>query len=353
MFHQPRSTRMAMPRIISLFSGAGGLDLGFHDEGYEIAFAVDRMAAAINTHQRNFPDTISVVADITTRDPLTGELAVLASIAKVLRDDEPIGVIGGPPCQGFSRANPKSHTDDPRNRMPAFYLEIVEALQQRYDVQFVLFENVMGIRDAKHAVTFRGILSRFKELDLTAGVAEHSALDYGVPQTRNRIVISAFKSEVAARRFEPEHVTGKDLTVRGAIGGLPTPAFFSRDLQVEDIPAHPNHWTMRPISKRFSAGESAPAASRSFRRLSWDKPSPTVAYGHREIHVHPDGTRRLSIYEAMLLQGFPSSFVLEGTLSQQVEQVSNAVPPPFARSLAVAAAAALSVAAEQTATDAA
>ena len=332
---------MAMPRVVSLFSGAGGLDLGFHDQAFEIAFAVDRMAAAMKTHQRNFPTTTAVAADITERDTATGKLAVLREIAEILRDGEAIGVIGGPPCQGFSRANPKSHAGDPRNQMPSFYLEIVEALQARYDVQFVLFENVLGIRDAKHSATFQGILSRLKELDLTSRVTEHSALDFGVPQTRNRVIISGFKDAVAAELFEPQHVASKDLTVRGAIGNLPSPAFFERGLLVDDIPVHPNHWTMKPISKRFKGESTAPAPTRSFRRLAWEKPSPTVAYGHREIHVHPDGTRRLSIYEAMLLQGFPSTFILEGTLSQQVEQISNAVPPPVARSLAAAVAAAL------------
>ena len=107
------------------------------------------------------------------------------------------------------------------------------------------------------------------------------------------------------------------------------------------IPHHENHWTMRPLSKRFSRPGGADRAGRSFRRLEWDKPSPTVAYGHREIHVHPDGCRRLSIFEAMLLQGFPEDFVLEGTLSSQVEQVSNAVPPPLARALAKAIKAAM------------
>ncbi len=335
---------MTLPRIVSLFSGAGGLDLGFLQEGYEIAFAVDRMAAAIRTHKRNFPKTTSVTADITLRSDVTERLVVLDVIANVLRDGEPIGIIGGPPCQGFSRANPNSRADDPRNQMPTFYLEIVEALQARYDVQFVLFENVMGIRDAKHSVTFRNILSRFEELKLTAGVTEHSALDYGVPQTRNRVIISGFKSQGAAGAFIPKTTSRADvdLTVRGAIGHLSQPAFFSRGLSVGDIPTHPNHWTMTPRSKRFKGETDGPTLTRSFRRLSWDKPSPTVAYGHREIHVHPDGTRRLSIYEAMLLQGFPKTFILEGTLSQQVEQVSNAVPPPVARSLAAATAVALS-----------
>lgn len=338
---------MKMPRIVSLFSGAGGLDLGFLEAGFEIAFAVDQMQAAIETHRHNFPSTTSIKADVTVRKQESGQLAILDEIAKVLDDGEPIGIIGGPPCQGFSRANPNSHADDPRNKMPTFYLEIVEALQARYEVQFVLFENVMGIRDAKHSVTFNGILTRFKELMLTAGVAEHSALDYGVPQTRNRVIISGFKSEVAAKSFEPKTTPRDevDLTVRGAIGSLPQPAFFKRGLSADEIQPHPNHWTMTPRSKRFMGEVNSPTPTRSFRRLSWDKPSPTVAYGHREIHVHPDGTRRLSIYEAMLLQGFPDTFILEGTLSEQVEQVSNAVPPPMARSFAAATRVALTTAA--------
>ncbi|KQV03009.1 cytosine methyltransferase [Microbacterium sp. Root322] len=337
---------MVLPRIVSLFSGAGGLDLGFSQEGYEIAFAVDQMAAAIQTHKRNFPSTTSIAADITVRNETSGKLAVLDEIANALTDGEAIGIIGGPPCQGFSRANPNSRADDPRNQMPAYYLEIVEALQVRYNVQFVLFENVMGIRDAKHSMTFGGILARFEELRLTAGVAEHTALDYGVPQTRKRVIISGFKSDDAARSFAPITIPRDevDLTVRGAIGQLPQPAFFSRGLTAEEIPTHPNHWTMTPRSRRFKGEVDGPAPTRSFRRLAWDKPSPTVAYGHREIHVHPEGTRRLSIYEAMLLQGFPTSFILEGTLSRQVEQVSNAVPPPVARSLAAATSVALTAA---------
>lgn len=339
---------MSLPRIVSLFSGAGGLDLGFHTAGFRIGFAVDRMEAAVRTHKRNFPETTSVVADITDRDVASGRLLLLDKIAHCLSDGETIAIIGGPPCQGFSRANPNSSANDPRNEMARYYLEVVEELQKRYQVAFVLFENVMGIRDRKHAETFSGILRRLEELGLHASVDEHSALDYGVPQTRTRVIISAFSSEEAASHFCPRPIPrdAVDLSVRGAIQGLPDPAYYSRALEVGDIPFHPNHWTMQPRSRRFVDPAAMPTAARSFRTLSWDKPSPTVAYGHREIHVHPSGRRRLSIFEAMRLQGFPESFVIEGTLSQQVEQVSNAVPPPLARALAEAAAEALATWAE-------
>lgn len=328
---------MALPKIVSLFSGAGGLDLGFKRSGFPLTFAVDLSPAAIQTHKRNFKEATSVAADLEELGPD----GVLAHLEDLLEPGKSIGVIGGPPCQGFSRANTGSAANDPRNRLPLLYLQVVEALQGKYTVEFVLFENVLGIRDAKHSVTFRSILSKFREIGLTPDVNEYSALDYGVAQTRNRVIISGFRDEAVARNFKPRKVAASDLTVKSVIGDLPEPAFFARDLEKSAIPHHENHWTMRPVSKRFSKPGGADHAGRSFRRLEWDKPSPTVAYGHREIHVHPDGRRRLSIFEAMLLQGFPDDFVLEGTLSSQVEQVSNAVPPPLAQSLATAIKAAM------------
>ncbi|MFC4631772.1 DNA cytosine methyltransferase [Promicromonospora alba] len=333
----------ALPKIVSLFSGAGGLDLGFQRADFPLVFAVDLSPAAIQTHRRNFKDTVSVEADLAELGPA----GVLAHLDEILEPGETIGVIGGPPCQGFSRANTGSAANDPRNRLPLLYLRIVEALQEKYTVEFVLFENVVGIRDTKHSVTFRGILSKFRDIGLKPNVNEYSALDYGVAQTRNRVIISGFRDDAVAQNFDPKKVAATDLTVRAKIGSLPDPAFFARGLDKSAIPHHENHWTMRPVSKRFSQPGGADRAGRSFRRLKWDKPSPTVAYGHREIHVHPDGRRRLSIYEAMLLQGFPSDFVLEGTLSSQVEQVSNAVPPPLAESLATAISAAMRRAARQ------
>lgn len=330
---------MKLPKIVSLFSGAGGLDLGYHNVGFPLAFAVDCCPWAIKTHRRNFPKTVSLTADLVKLRPN----GVLRRLDPLIDVGEPIGVIGGPPCQGFSRANTRSAASDPRNELPLLYLEIVEALQEEFDVQFVLFENVVGIRDVKHSATFREILSKFGQIGLEAVVNEHSALDYGVPQTRNRVIISGFASPDCASAFAPRKVPRRDLTVGSVLRGLPMPAYYSRTLDSEAIPHHPNHWTMRPLSRRFSNPKIAPKPARSFKRLDWDKPSPTVAYGHREIHVHPNGKRRLSIYEAMLLQGFPKSFVLEGPLSAQVEQVSNAVPPPLATALARATKRALAV----------
>lgn len=327
----------ALPHIVSLFCGAGGLDWGFLQEGFKIPLAIDVSDAAIRTHRKNFSDTHSVSADLIELGPK----GVLHLLKKQIPAKTRIGVIGGPPCQGFSRANTGSKVDDPRNQLPARYLEIVRELKKYYAVEFVVFENVLGIRDKKHAATYQSILNGLDELGFSVAEKELCSLDFGVPQNRRRIVLSAMRKRRGYSMVLPQKSVGL-VTVREAIGNLTPPAFFARDLDPADIPVHRNHWTMRPKSPRFLNPGETRREGRSFKQLSWDKPSPTIAFGHREIHVHPSGTRRLSIYEAMLLQGFPKEFILEGNLSEQVEQVSNAVPPPLARSIAIAVKLALS-----------
>ena len=212
----------SLPRIVSLFSGAGGLDLGFSQADFDIAFAVDRMVAAIQTHKRNFPETKSVVADMTVRNPSSGTLAVLDEIATALTDGESIGIIGGPPCQGFSRANPNSRADDPRNQMPSFYLEIVEALQARYDLDTALVDDLVlgcvqprqeqGGDIARTAVLMAGWESRVPGLQVNrycASAIESTAL-------AAQKVMSGWESLVVAG--------GVESMSRVQMGGAPGPA---------------------------------------------------------------------------------------------------------------------------------
>src|SRR5487761_1935665 len=130
--------RAPLPLIVRLFSGAGGLDLGFKEVGYSIAVAIDAADAAIRTHRKNFPRTKAVVADLIKLQPQ----GVVEHVKTKIPSGQRIAVIGGPPCQGFSRANTGSHADDPRNKFPALYLKIVRELQHLYTVEFIVFENV-------------------------------------------------------------------------------------------------------------------------------------------------------------------------------------------------------------------
>jgi DNA (cytosine-5)-methyltransferase 1 len=193
---------------------------------------------------------------------------------------------------------------------------------------------VLGLKAAKNRTLYDGLR---RSLGRTFLLSEDvlDASDFDVPQTRKRLIIVGLNRKRFKSPFEFPKITrsGAVKTVRDAIGGLPEPVYFSRSGGQVTSDHHPNHWTMFPQSKKFSQPNGI-SSGRSFQRLNWDKPSRTVAYGNREIHIHPTGSRRLSIFEAMMLQGFPEEFRMMGNLSEQVTQVSNAVPPPVARAIA-------------------
>lgn len=322
------SRKLERPKLISLFCGAGGLDLGFVQAGFDVVLAADYFQAAIDTHNLNSSCKSAVVVDLATATAAD----LQAIIEKVSPGASPVGIIGGPPCQGFSMANTKRSHDDPRNNLAKNYTKIINDLAAIYPIEFFLFENVSGLLSEANAKVLKG-LRRTLSSKFTVSSSCLNSQDFGVPQSRERfLMVGLRKTEKKRRYIFPKPTTPTPKTVREVIENLPQPTFFNRKLTPKDISYHPNHWTMRPLSKRF--GPNLISKGRSLIRLNWDKPSRTVAYGHREIHVHPSGLRRLSIYEAMLLQGFPANYQLSGNLSEQVTQVSNAVPPPLAQILA-------------------
>jgi len=326
----PRSAQTAILHpVISLFCGAGGLDYGFRQAGFQTILACDNAPAAIRTYNFNARRRIATLLDLATakgRD-------LIELIENSAPSISPIGVIGGPPCQGFSQGNVYADPNDPRNKLPFKYAEILAELNERYSLKFFIFENVKGLANKKHAHRLARLKSCFKSAGFNVYEKQLNAKSFGVAQSRPRLFLVGLNSKLYSHvDFPFPEGASPRLTVKDAIGGLPDPVFFARTLKLSDRSFHPNHWTMMPKSAKF--GVNFKNSGRSFRVLSWEEPSPTVAYGNREIHIHPNGTRRLSILEAMLLQGFPQSYRLMGTLSEQVTQVSNAVPPPIARALA-------------------
>lgn len=315
--------------IISLFCGAGGLDVGFRSAGFRVALACDNSQAAISSYNANCKRHIARVQDLAKATPK--DLVRLLNEASP--GEVPVGIIGGPPCQGFSRGNAGANPSDPRNLLPFSFANTLAALNKRFSISFFLFENVMGLLTPRHAPRFNSIRRRFRAAGFKVFHQTLNASDFGVAQNRPRLFIVGLNSRLYPEaKFKFPIGAAEPQYVRGAIAGLPKPAYFRRGMTVKDIPYHPNHWTMVPKSRKLTG--DAPAVGRSFRRLAWDEVCPTIAYGNREIHVHPDGGRRLSVYEAMLLQGFPERYRLKGNFSEQITQVSNAVPPPLARALA-------------------
>ena len=332
--------------VLSLFSGAGGLDLGFERAGFQPLLALDSQSVAVETYNYNRRErgAVAHVVDLATEKPA----AIIDRWEQSAGSDTPpVGFVGGPPCQAFSESNVHRIENDPRSLLPLAYAELLRAFNERYEhrLRFFAFENVAGLGYRPHADSLCEILQRFRD----AGFEQVEpimldALDFGVPQRRRRMFIVGFHPADSQVKFiSPIGDSSVRVTVREAIGRLKNPVPFARKLNPADVGLHPNHWHMNPRSDKFRSGTNEPGhhLGRSFRRLHWDEPSLTVAFGHREVAVHPDGTRRLSILEAMLLQGFPSSYVLRGTLSDQIRLVSDAVPPPLAEALALAVAASL------------
>lgn len=325
------------PLLLSVFSGSGGLDLGFWQAGYKVVLAADIFPAAVATHTRNHGPHGTVTKNLDL-SAITYEQ--LAEMWRDLTDQRPVGIIGGPPCQAFSVSNVYKRDDDPRRLMLQHYAQFIEGFNRDFGLDFFLLENVPGLLDDEHEETF----NQFKELCSNAGFAITEkvidAVHFGVPQYRERlIVVGINRQRFPGVEFSiPEGNLSEHLSIDALLSSLPEPVVNARNMTQKDIPFHPNHWTFKVKSAKFTNGSIQPgkAIGRSFRALKWGQPSWTVAYGHREVHVHPNCKRRLSIYEAMLLQGFPHNYVLESTISDQVVLISDAVPPPVGKAVASA-----------------
>ncbi|MCY4460482.1 MAG: DNA cytosine methyltransferase [Albidovulum sp.] len=318
--------------LLSLCAGCGGLDLGFERAGFRIGLAYDIRPYSIRSWNRNRAvSNRGLVADIQT-----------ISFADIDRHHGkkfvPSGVIGGPPCQSFSRANRSPKPDDPRSKLVSrFFTLALRFHRHRGPLDFILMENVPALKKFRNGRLLEREIERLEQNGFDVIVFFADAAAHSVPQYRRRLFLLAFPSCASSMtRWTSPDGTGQRKTVADAIRNLPSPAFFSVGLDKSEIPLHENHWCMMPRSPKFTDGilTEGKTSVRSFKTLAWNKPSVTASYGHREIHVHPNGTRRLSVFEAMKIQGFPDDYVLEGTLSAQVDQVSEAVPPPLAEAVA-------------------
>lgn len=317
------------PTLLSLFCGCGGLDLGFEQQEYEVGLAYDLRSAAVQSHNNARSAKRAFVRDVSklTLDVLDADYDGLFA---------PNGVIGGPPCQSFSRGNVSKSEDDPRRFMVAKFFSVALLLHRRRELDFIVMENVAEVAKADHGELLGKEIRRLEASGFSVHTAVYNSVDYGVAQNRRRLILVALNRSKVSRTWEAPAPSLVKQTVADAISGLPEPTQFAKSAEVDAFPAHPNHWCMTPKSKKFFDGSLRPGRStgRSFKTLSWEKPSYTVSYGHREVHVHPNCHRRLSVFEAMLLQGFPTEFILTGTMSDQFSQVSEAVPPPLANAIA-------------------
>lgn len=324
--------------LADFFSGCGGTAQGFALAGVRPVFATDWDEDAVKTFKLNFPSVCAVQRDI--RELGTDEVVSVMPPA-----DEAIRLLAGcAPCQPFSGHRNAATQKDERSDLVLELLRFVDALRP----QLVFVENVPGMRRASES---SGPLTDFvEELKKTHHVALDtiSCADYGVPQTRSRLVLIA-SSLGEIELPPPTHGPLTDqrlVTVRDAIHSLPHDIKASEAVEVsshkamhlsplnrERIEATPEGGDRRDWPKRLwpdcHRGGIA-GHTDVYGRLSWDKPAPTlttkcISYSNGR-YGHPTEHRALTAREAARLQTFPDSFEFAGGLTSQARQIGNAVP---------------------------
>jgi len=360
-----------MPRkpipVISLFSGAMGLDLGLEAAGFEVVVAIECDPHAAETIRINRPDLPVIqkkLEDVTSKEIL--EKAGL----KVGGD---FVVVGGPSCQAFSTAGRRESLGDAQGRGGLFreFIRVVRESKPR----FFVMENVRGLLSA--AIKHRTLKERgpgFPELQpdeelgsaLKLVTAELKALryyvtfdllnaaDYGVPQARQRLVFVGSRDGENIQIPAATHsASGRDglpkwVTLRKALKGLKEcePAFYNfapnKQKYLRLVPEGGNWRDLPEKMKEEALGKaynSWGGRSGFFRRLAWDKPSPALTTrpdSKATILCHPTELRPLTVGEYARIQQFPDSWRFSGTVREQYKQVGNAVPLGLGRAIGLA-----------------
>lgn len=297
-------------RIVSLFSGAGGFDLGLIQAGHKIIWANDVYEDAIATYRNNIGDHVD------TRD-----------VSEIPSEDIPSSdvIVGGFPCQGFSVANWGRTIHDDRNKL---YEEMVRIIADKQPYYFVT-ENVQGLVSLGKGEILKRIVADFSAAGYQTLWEVLNSADYGVPQKRMRFIMLGVRSDLAVSPPifppPPTHQNPKTtlmnlklkpwVTVGEALAHIPEP---------ETAPNIPNHDYSR-YKLRFNG-------YLGHRFVDPDQPAPTVtARGDERGGVvvlhHPQNHRRMSAHELAAVQSFPDDFVFEGTKTSAYRQIANAVPP--------------------------
>jgi DNA (cytosine-5)-methyltransferase 1 len=340
---------------IDLFSGAGGMSIGAGMSGINVRYAVELDKHAAETFRLNHEHTKMLNCDIRK---------VNASDFKGLDPKELTVLFGGPPCQGFSTSNQKNR--DLKNENNWLYQEYVRLVRQ-CKPDWVVFENVKGLLETENGYFLDAVLKGFKRLGYTTSHFVLNSADFGVPQRRNRLFIVASLHGIEVR--PPERTIQKLRTVKYALSDLPElengdepdeatyskPATNSyaklmrRDLKkcwnnvvtysaphiIERYSHIPQGGNWKDIPKKLMKNYADVTRCHTgiYRRLKEDEPSIVIGNFRKNMLIHPQKNRGLSVREAARLQSIPDEFKFCGSIGFQQQQVGNLVPPLLAEAV--------------------
>ncbi|MGM9832458.1 MAG: DNA cytosine methyltransferase, partial [Candidatus Limisoma sp.] len=309
-------------KLVSLFSGCGGLDYGFEKAGYEVIWANEIDKSISSTYKLNHKSTI-----LETRD-----------IRKLLNSDIPDcdGIIGGPPCQSWSEGGKGRGIDDDRGKLFLDYIRIVCDKKPK----FFLIENVKGILENKHSEAFNMFLQKLYEADYDVTYALVNCADYRIPQDRFRVFIMGIQNSYCKYYLFPNPVESEKVTLKEAIGDiLVEPTKYLNDQVVENL-IFPNHDVyVGPFDAKFMARNRVRSwneASFTIQAQAKNEPlhpqAPKMVYKNKNERIFAPGYehlyRRLSVRECARIQTFPDSFrFIYTNIQDGYKMVGNAVPP--------------------------
>lgn len=318
--------------IISLFSGAGGLDLGFEQAGFKIAIANEFDKTIWDTYEKNHKTKL-----------------LKDDIRKIKSEQFPdcIGIIGGPPCQSWSEAGSLRGINDERGQLFYDYIRILRDKKPK----FFLAENVSGMMSKRHTEAVSNIIYLFENAGYDVFIQMMNAHDFGVPQDRKRVFYIGFRKDLKITNFEfPKPVSESNKKyLKDAI----------YDIKGSAIPAKDKNKTnsdkCKVLNHEYFIGNYSTIYMSRNRVRSWDEPSYTIQASGRQAPQHPQAPkmvkfdkndcrfaegkehlyRRLSVRECARIQTFPDDFeFIYTSLNDGYKMIGNAVPVELARVLA-------------------
>lgn len=339
------------PNVLSLFSGCGGLDLGFAQAGYNLAVGTDMDAWCAESHRRNFPDTHFYEA------PISEFIEALPDVFIDLAEKIDV-VIGGPPCPPFSKSRfyrkekPRSFKDPSAEETVSAYMDIVEKVEPCA----FLFENVHGFFYKKHKDALSYVLNRANEAGFNCSHMVLNAANYGVPQIRERFFLVGMRN---GHFSFPDPTHSKDAAESLLVEGKPwvTAGEVLTDLDTEDNADDAGHYAggkhhhlLREVPPGdnylfFTKERGHPNPQFIWRSRYWSfllKLSPSMPswtiQARRSNNMGPFHWRNriLRIEEVRRIQTFPDDWYLSGNVERQWRQIGNAVPPLLSKQLAMA-----------------
>jgi len=315
------------PKVLSLFSGCGGLDLGFHKAGFEIVCANENDKKIHQTFEYNFPKTKLIKEDIKKID--------YQEFPKNID-----GVIGGPPCQSWSEAGKQLGEKDKRGKLFFEYIRVLSLVKPK----FFLAENVSGILHNKHRNSVKKIKDEFEKLGFTTSITLVDANDYNVPQTRKRVFFIGIKKSLKKKFIFPaSKILNHKPTLRDALENLEKPIPSKKFNKTNGINPKSNNIQ----NNEYMTGNFSTIYMSRNRVRNWDEPSFTIQAGGRHAPLHPEAPkmikvgkdkrifvkskikkyRRLSVRECARIQTFPDDFIFfYENLSDAYKMIGNAVP---------------------------